>query len=326
MSNNKQNKVKNRFQKKLSDKVDPALGLTDYDAHFLPNPEKGPLESEPAFSSVYNLDFFSENLIRKSREEFKSLLLDDISEDDLKLIEEALASYTKSSTNVSPEKLNLYHSIIEAYGELHLLQYEQNLEDVKQNIPLTYFEDYQKILVDKDEIKTISKESLDLYIESAQEVTKKYLSLWAENTRKEFNDPTFGGSYETIHLYRGINSIYYYSSKRRVGDFLSIFSGVAKHEMHPFFEKGLLTSYTISPRMADQFAVGYKRNHSQRKCSIITNVYENDKRIFSSFLVSEAFSVNQYEILCLPSQKSLSIRETKNDTIEANFELHSTES
>ena len=63
-----------RFQKDLSDSINPESGLNDYDENFLPTPANGPLASDSIFDSVYNFGFFTPELVNKAREEFKEFL------------------------------------------------------------------------------------------------------------------------------------------------------------------------------------------------------------------------------------------------------------
>jgi hypothetical protein len=67
---------------------------------------------------------------------------------------------------------------------------------------------------------------------------------------------------DNILIYRGINNSKYYEMKQKKGDLLSIYAGIEDNTF--FFEKGLMTSYTLSPNLAEQFMVGSAENPKKK--------------------------------------------------------------
>ena len=73
--------------------------------------------------------------------------------------------------------------------------------------------------------------------------------------------------------------------------------------MH-YFEKNLLTSYSLSMRVAEKFMV---KRFNNRRAFIEASVEILKNRVFSSYIVSDSFLLNQYEILAIPNSVDLII-------------------
>lgn len=304
-------------QKKLSSKGRTDLGtdLTDYDLTFIPNPTSGPFTCEAGYETIYNLDFFSDKLFKQSRKEFQKLVLQEISKKSYEKIEKAIASFVSSPKN-SIELFPLKESIFLAFPHVidqHLSNSYYSKDDIqhlrpdqvevfnKKEFSLT---DSQKILID----------DILSYKKSATKITNKYLTQYAKYCKQQDGEADLINEYDDILVFRGFNNKFYYNSNNQYPDAISLYTHSTEKEH--FFERNLLTSYTICPYVAEKFMVAFK---SRRKMLLKGYIGCVSDRMLSSFIVSDKFVDGQYEILCTPGNHLLFIFERMNDEHFAHY-------
>jgi hypothetical protein len=129
-------------------------------------------------------------------------------------------------------------------------------------------------------------------------------------------------------VYRGLNSRYYYKDENKDPDFISEYAAT-EFDQH-YHETNLLTSYTISFSVAEQFM---NMRKSQRRAFIHGSMDIVLGRIFSSFVVEPSFVKDQFEMLCTQNDYPILISnlcnyepidesyDEKNNEITADFML-----
>ena len=91
-------------------RTDLGTDLNDYDLSFLPTPAPGPFGCEPELIEVFDLEFFDDLLLAKSRSEFQRAVIKAIGYDDFKKIEEGLQHYVTTAKSQARELLILKKS------------------------------------------------------------------------------------------------------------------------------------------------------------------------------------------------------------------------
>ncbi|WP_266367798.1 hypothetical protein [Tellurirhabdus rosea] len=306
--------MKKRFQKPLDDSRDAFSGLTEYEEYFLPNPSAGPYESEKFYDEVLDLEFFTSKEVQKSRDQFDRRARKNIFFNDLLKIEEGLCDYAKSSTKSTKAYAILLKSILALEPDYLNKKYKFVKHELQYSIPESYFNKYDWLnLYSIDDSDLISPSSLKAYIKHSNIVLKNAFKRWKTFLKNKYKKSISVQGMGNILVYRGINNRDYYNRKKTDNtDIVSIYSGA--NETMPFFEKSLLTSYSVSQDIALKFVVGSKKKKSQRK----TFIYGDDTvilgRVFASFLTCNCFNVSQYEILCLPDVNGINVNVVQNST------------
>ena len=309
----------NRFQKKLSTKGRTDLGtdLTDYDITFIANPTAGPFRIEEGFDEIYNLEYFSNDLLEKSRAQFRKRIIAKIGINDYTKIENAVESFVKTpknDKNIFALKKSIFTetpSIIDFNIDTDVYTKEE-IQHLRPDL-IEKFDQYEFSLTADEEI---SYSSIELYAEIAEKITKKYLKLYAAYCNKKSQGHDVIGEYEDIYVCRGFNNKFYYNPNNEYPDAISLYTNSSQGEH--FFERNLLTSYTICPNVAEKFMVAFK---TRRRMFIKANISCIGERMLSSFIVSDKFDSGQYEILCLPNHENLYIFEQVNNEDFAFFNL-----
>lgn len=120
---------------------------------------------------------------------------------------------------------------------------------------------------------------------------------------------------DTIEVFRGLGNFHYYKTKKnRTPDFLSKFTSI--EDGFPYFEKNLLNSFSLSERVAERFMLC---RNGRRRVKIESTFEDICHNLFSSFIVSDSFIQDQYEILTLPNKNDMFIFQETNDKLMAEF-------
>ncbi|MFN8254191.1 MAG: hypothetical protein U0W24_00790 [Bacteroidales bacterium] len=311
---------KHKYQRKLSHKTGSyGTDLTEYDGEILPNPEDGRIQSDGMFHEYYGFDYFTEQVIEKSRKEFKIKVINKIGIEDYEKIESGLKDYALSSSDdkITPALSLLYFSLFDNNPNILIENYDYQLDEMVHHVPVGYFKRYtflDSLKYEPNEL--INKISLKWYAKLAEKITKKYLKKYVRHIRKNQSEPLIENA-RTMTIYRGISNDKYYQNNDT--DILAMYTGAKSGLL--FFEKNLLTSYSLSQNVGNKFMVGTLNHKGQRRVLIIGPFAVLKKRIFSSFIVSESFTDEQYELLCFPNFKNLYMYDKKNDEINAEFVL-----
>lgn len=308
-----------RFQKKLSAKGRTDLGtdLTDYDITFIANPTAGPFRIEDGYEGIYGLEYFSEDILQKSQNEFRKIVIKKIGEDNFLKIEKAIESFVRTPKN-DENIFALKKSIFADNQSIVYFNFDGDgytREEIQHLRPdlIEYFDPNEFVITNEQEILYGAVEE---YLQIAEKITKKYLKKYAEYCNERSDGHDVITDYEDISVYRGFNNKFYYNSNNKYPDAISLYTN-SVHGEH-FFERNLLTSYTICQNVAEKFMVAFK---TRRRMFIKANISCIENRIFSSFIVSDKFDAGQYEILCLPNHFNLYIFEQVNNEEFAFFNL-----
>ena len=258
-------------------------GDSEYEDNFLPNPRKGPFTAEDWEKSAENLVDFEEDKLKKQQKIFKDKLLSKIPRSDYYKIECALSCFSKGQRN--NERVNgLKYSINNAFPDILTQNFElKGLSE--QQIFSGYFQ---------EEINALNNNPIDEFIIDSRSIID-YQKLASKMTLDYFY------KVDSQVCFRGL------SEKRKTQqscDFISQYAGSNIDSYLPYFEKSLLTSYTISMRVAESFMVA---RHNRRRAFIEGHIDILENRIFSSFITSDAFLINQYELLVMPNSNDLFI-------------------
>lgn len=311
-----------KYQRELDHIPNHDSDMTQYEENFIQNPDFGPYESDDIFDTYHGFDFFSDDYISESINEFKSLTKEcDLSNEDYEKIEICIAAFTKSSTVPNKETAILYKSLLNTFPDILLTKFNNTDEQTAQLFQGEYFETFERFeKFDVLEEDLIPEDAIKIYYECANTIILKKLNEWAKYNLDNDDDGAWAGNVNQIPIYRGINNRSYYQKKNSQKDFLSIYKDLG--DDFPFFEKNLLTSYTLSPNLAEQFMVGNPKYKSERRVLLqgYTEIIED--RIFSSFLVSPNFRNAQLEFICLPDEKDLKIKTNFDNELYASFFIY----
>lgn len=312
-----------KYQKELDHIREDDFDITEYEEHFIRNPDFGPYESDDMFDTYHGFDFFTIEYILQSIEEFKALTKQcGLSDEDYQKIESGIAAFTQSSTVPKKETAILYKSLLRAFPDIIHHKFHKEEEEVTQLFQGQYFETFERFdIFSIEEEDLISESAIEIYYDCSNAISIKRLREWVKYSIEKDGDSAWAGNVDQIYVYRGINNKSYYKRlKRTQKDFLSLYKNL--DEDFPFFEKNLLTSYTLSPNLAEQFMVGNPRQKSERRVLVegYTEIIED--RVFSSFLVSPNFRDAQLEFICLPDQKDLKIRTNFDNEVYASFVIY----
>ncbi len=311
-----------KYQKELDDTRADKFDLTEYEENFIRNPQFGPYENDEQFDIYHRFEFFHPAFIGNSVSEFKALTKKcGLSKKDYETIEKGILAFTNSSTVPSLDSALLYKSLIKKEPNILLNKFEREGEEITQLVQSNYFETFERFdSFSFNETDLIPENSLQIYMDCAEEITLKRLKEWVEYSVSKDGDHAWAEHYERILIYRGINNKSYYNRLKSRKDFLSLYKSL--HNDFPFFEKNLLSSYTLSPNLAEQFMVGNPRKKSERRVIVEGHVEIIENRILTSFLVSPNFRDAQFEIICLPDERNLKIRTDFDNAIHANFTVY----
>jgi hypothetical protein len=297
-------------QKSLDHTRTGKYDITEYEENFIPNPTVGPWESDDQFDEYHCFEFFDPNLLVNSYKEFHALLKQArVPKKSFDKIEAGIKSFTDSSTTLTPEQALLYKSILNWKPDILTTKFYASDEGVQQTIGNNYFENFQyleKYKIPSEDL--IPEKHLDKYRKYAELVTMRRLSEWVKFSEARYGDNAWASHFDTLLIYRGLNNSKYYQRSQKKGDLLSVYTGVADDESFPYFEKYLLSSYTLSPNLAEQFMVGSVHRKSERRALIEGHTEIIEGRLFSSSFVSPNFRPGQYEMICLPDTRDLKIR------------------
>lgn len=284
--------------------------VTEYEENFIPNPTGGPWKSDEQFDEYHCFDFFTPDLLVNSFKEFRKLLGRDKSlKTSIHKIEAGIKSFTASSTNLTAEQALLYKSILNWQSDILTRKFETSDEGVQQTIGNNYFENFQYLEQYKiPEEDLIPEKHLDKYRKYAEVITLKRLGEWEEFSKARNGDIEWASHFDRLLIYRGLNNSKYYQRRQKKCDLLSVYTGVTDDGDCPYFEKYLLSSYTLSPNLVEQFMVGSVERKSERRALIEGNIEIIEGRLFSSFVVSPNFRPRQYEMICLPDTRDLKTR------------------
>lgn len=327
--------------------------INDYELHSLPTPKEGPYILDEGFDVIYGYDKLL-NLVKATQEQFRKEILKIIPVEDLDKIESGIKEYVYPCKEAFKMKDILKASILNCYGKDLLTQnYDLENDDIKTIIKPYYFENLEKLF--EPDFVLIPNESIKTYRQCAQKHSMDCISNWL----KILKDDKIEKKFEDLEFYRGINNFKYFKTEikknkelknerrnideafpKKKGiikliteieskyplDYLSIFSGIGK-EGFPFFERQLLSSYSLNSRVSEKFMVAIgkigknntNKNTSTRRSIISVNISIVIRNMFSSFIVCDKFIEGQYEFLTLPSVKDLFIFEEVNDMINAEF-------
>lgn len=293
---------------------------SEYTENILPNPEHGPLEADPIYEENYFLEFFTEKKVQIYHKKFREKILGKIEEKEFDLIESGLAAFTKSSTKLNPSLTILIKSILAWRPEILTEKYKRFDQEDMQMIGDHYFDSYAKILKEPT-TQLISPKTLETYQRTANSFCLRAIGEWKKYSIKNMAEMQTRNNY-SVMIFRGLNNSSYHKTRQKGPDLLSAYTSVDRASNVPYFEKRLLTSYTLHPVLADHFMVGTISNPSTRRVQVRGSDDIIKGRVFSSFLNSPAFSINQYEVLCLPDLGSLKIGEDYNNEISAQFTIY----
>lgn len=309
-------------QKELDETRLDRFDITEYEENLIPNPKFGPWESNEQFDEYHCFDFFSKEKLQMTVERFRALTEQaGLSNGDYTLIEEGIASFTDSSTKLTKEQSLLYHSILDWQPGVLTTKFEMSGEEVQQTISERYFENFEYLNEYPFETKDlIPDSSLHIYRSCAEIITLETLREWVAFSNERDGDHAWAQNFDTILIYRGINNSKYYQHRQKKGDLISIYAGTEGEEF-PYFEKYLLSSYTLSPNLAEQFMVGSKKRKSRRRTLIEGHTEIIENRIFSSFIVSPNFRPSQFEFICLPDLKNISATTNQSGDIYTSIVL-----
>jgi hypothetical protein len=306
-------------QKKFSSKegsYEGVDGVSEFAANFLPDPQSGIKKLEAGFETIWEYEKVLDPLVKQARKGFNQELKNSLKPREIKKINSGLEAYISSSTKSSFNLTLLKASILNSIGVDPLkFLYDQSDDSVKQMIPDEYFENLEELKT-IDESWLIKSKSIKTY----RYLAAKYTAQVLENYVKQANiAPT--QDLDDLLIYRGMGNSKYYKNneEQKLIDFISVFTAIGEEGLE-YFERQLLTSYTINSRVAEIFMV-YRKN--SRRAFISANFTTLLTNLFSSFVVSDLFSEGQYELLCIPNTTPLYIREDVNDTISAEFHLSS---
>jgi hypothetical protein len=309
-------KNRNRLQVKLSHKGDQN-GYSEYEHEFLRTPENGPLVTDDMYAEIDSLEYFSDEILLRYRNKFKKLM-NRYSDDYIK-IEAGILSYVNSSKERTKELAVLVKSILEAYDSIITDEYDKSDESTKQLINRNYFEEFDwlnNFEIHQNDL--ISKDAINHYVSLANQITNEALIGLIKYTKEKLGNHNAISNYEDLPLYKGVNHSNYYNEKQQKADIISAYSGL---ENQPYFERLLLTSYTLSIDVSQKFESGTVNHKGQRRLLIDTIIKCIEKRIFSSWIISENFLKMQFEILCLPNSNNIIAHWNSNNTIEASMSL-----
>lgn len=309
-------------QKKLKTTPDNETSLNDYELSFIPTPVSGPIESDPIFDEYFGFEFFTQKRLHEYHAAFAKLILDrGVPLEVVMKIENCLKAFVDSSTK-KKELLAILLKSIEVYRPGILTEkFELSEEDVKQVIGKKYFDDLSWVHeMELPDESLIPSKHLATYKKCAEDITIRGLEDWTSYLLDRDGDAAWALSLDDIPFYRGINNGKYYQEKKtkagrkkakheNQGNFLSVYTGVSDGSSDfPYFEKKLLSSYTISSVLAEQFMVGFPSNASERRVIVEGYFDMLEGRIFSSFINSPNFAEGQFEILCFPDTEHLNIQ------------------
>lgn len=299
-------------QKKISAKTGRygwVGGVTEYESEGLPTSSGGPYELDEGFNTIYNFDVLNE-LVPDTQNKFKNKILKTISKSDFDKINLGLSAYVKSSTHKDKNLEILKASILNAYDRILFDLYTQCDEGVKQLYGMDYFEDVNN-LIHNCSSNIINPKSICKYREIATEFTVKCLSDFLVKTESDLN-------IEDYQVHRGLGNYQYYKKNAldNIADTISKFKGIGMEHPIEYVERQVLSSYSLSERVAERFMV---QKENQRRAKITTTFKVTSYSLFSSFIVSDIFNINQYELLCLPFTERNYIFEEVNDEFSAEF-------
>jgi hypothetical protein len=237
---------------------------------------------------------------------------------DYEKIEDGIRHYVRSSTNLSKKMALLKKSLLAADPNIIEAPLQGIDFDAIQHLIPDFVEDFNGELYGKiKSIDLINPKSLREYRKYATSLTKKYLKMHTTYCRNKHKGSSFTNQYDEIIVSRGFNNTRYYKAKNKGPDILSHYTS-SFNDCDVFFERALFTSYSICSRTAENFMVAAD---SERRAIIHGNISMVDSRIFSSFIVSNAFLDLQYEILALPSSSPLYLHKEPFNEIEQAFQL-----
>lgn len=308
------------IHKKLSRKgrEDLNTDLNDYDLSFLPTPTPGPFRCEENLVEAFDLEYFNSDLLSKSRKEFQKSVTKAIGISDYEKIEKGLSCYVYSAKSQALEILILKKSLLQfSYSWLESFKSEIP-SSALQHLRPSAMEEFEPSLYDKiDDSQLVSIDSLIKYMKIATRITRKYLKKYVAYSMQKNGELNLINEYDEILVSRGYSNSKYYLPDNKKPDILSDYltSGI---EGDIFFERSIFSSYSICSRSAENFMVAFG---SRRRGILRGYISTIDYRIFSSFIVSQAFYDLQFEILVLPSLKPLYIYSDPENQIEQSFKI-----
>jgi hypothetical protein len=306
-------------QKKLNKKkgvYKGVEGLSEFEAELLPNPQQGPKALDPGFETIWHYENLVP-LIKQARIDFNNDLAQKVKKSEIKKINSGLTDYVSSSTKFSYNLALLKASILNAFDkEIVTKLYNESAEDVKQMFPPSYFENITA-LTSINHSWLIKPKSIKEYQKLAILYTCRVLEEYISNSDILEDDIS------DLLLYRGQGNVQYYKNdlENNRADIISVLAGLDNGSF-PYFERQLLNSYSINSRLAETFMV---HNNNQRRSLIRASFTSILPNIFSSFIVSDIFASDQYEILSIANKNNLYVKETANDPISAEYHLSETE-
>jgi len=309
-------KKKQRFQKKLNHH-ESEHGLSEYAMEHLVTPTYGPLKTDDMYAELDSLEFFTENKLSKFRNRLKKSMAK--YPNYFLKIEAGLASYASSATKKTKELAILVQSLLSAFENILMENYENTPEIEKQFIPKNYFESFGWLEeFNLKEIDLIQSDALKLYTKRANELTIAAMKEWFFYTLKKNGDMALATNYEQISVNKGVNRAGYYHELQLKPDVLSAYTGI---DDAAFFESDLLSSYTLSHHVANKFVSGTINQKGQRRLKVEGHPEMIEDRILSSWIVSPSFLDGQYEILCLPNIYTLRTAGFYSTDLLAGFNL-----
>ena len=304
--------MKHQRQKKLNNIKGDFNGvedITEAESVVIPKDSSGTKVIEEEYKTIFDYEIL-DNLVNEHKQDFVDDMKTKIGNKNFNRIESGLKDFTKSASSKSLNLQLLKASILKAYGENFVTtNYESSGEDVKQLYPKNYFESMESLL-EIDESWLIKEKHILKYAEKAKKHSEKILLKFSEKT--DLFD------FDASYIYRGYGNPQYY--KQNISedklDFLSVFSFL--DEPMPFFERQILSSYSLNFRIAEKFMI---LKNNERKALVKMDLEKSIGNVFSSFIVSDAFVQNQYELLCLPNSNSLNIIQNRVDEYTSEFTI-----
>lgn len=283
--------------------------ITEAESVVIPKDSKGTKTIEEEYKTIFDYEIL-DGLVNEYKQDFVDNIKSKIGNKNFNRIESGLKEFTQSASSKSLNLQLLKASILNAYGENFITsKYECCSEEIKQLYPKNYFENVEGFLeIDKSWL--IKDKYIIKYVEKAQKHSQKVLLKFTEKTK--FFD------FDAAQLFRGYGNSQYYKQEISEDklDFLSVFSFLG--EPIPFFERQILSSYSINFRVAEKFMI---LRNNERKALVKLDLEKSIENTFSSFIVSDAFVENQYEFLCLPNSNELNISQDKVDEYTSEFTI-----
>lgn len=312
-------------QKELDHNRPGQFYITEYEDNFIPTPAFGPWESDEAFTDYFDFDFFSDEKLQSTISDFLELTIKaGLSNKNYLLIEAGIKSFTDSSTKLNKEQALLYHSVLNWQPDILINKFQLSSEEIQQTIGMRYFEDFENLKqFPFSNESLIPDEAMSIYRICAEVITLKTLREWVKFSLERNGDMAWASDFDRILIYRGLNNSRYYQRRQKKSDLISVYAGT-EGESFPYFEKFLLSSYTLSPNLAEQFMVGSLGNKSKRRTLIEGHTEIIQDRLFTSFVVSPNFRPYQYEFVCLPDLKYILATEKFSTEIYTSIVLSNT--